>query len=105
MMEERFNQVMSAAQGWDEDAVNNVLGALVILGAVAEKFALADLINAEAAKIDALVDAFPNNPTPRPTVQNLIDANNSVGNVFAQLCCIVNAINEQIERGVDLLQD
>lgn len=104
-MEQQFSQVMNAAQNWDGDTVQSVLGALVILGALAEKFAIADLINAEADKIDALVDALPESPQTRPTVQDLIDANNSVGNVFAQLCCVLNAINEQIERGADLLQD
>lgn len=104
-MEEKFSQIMNAAQGWDGDVIQRVLGALVILGAVAEKFAIAELIDAEADKINALVDAFPEYPETPPTVQDLIDANNSVGNVFAQLCCVLNAINEQVERGADLLQD
>lgn len=102
-MEEKFSEVMNAAKGWNGDNVESVLGALIILGAVAEKFAIAELIAAEADKVDALVSAFPEYPETRPTVQDLIDANNSVGNVFAQLCCVVNAINEQIERGADLL--
>lgn len=103
-MEQQFSQVMNAASGYDGDIVRRVLGALVIFGAVSEKFAVADLVGAEAAKIDALVDAFSGStPTPRPSVSDLLAANRDVGNVLAQLCCIINAINDQIETGAALL--
>ena len=70
----------------------DILGGLVILSAVVTEFALADLIFAEAGKIEAAVESNAN-------VGDLISLDQSVANVLDQVCCIEKQIVEKIKQG------
>ncbi|MHA6253447.1 hypothetical protein [Oceanobacillus sp. CAU 1775] len=105
-MEKQFNQMMNATEGTSGSEIERVLGFFILIGAIEEKFALADLMEAEANKVDAVADAYRNGcATQAPTVGELQAVNDSVASVFENLCCVMEAINNQIDRGLGLLNE
>ena len=101
-MEKNFKQLMRTAQSYDSNEIERILGILLIVGAIREKFALAELIDAEADKIDALADRFEAD-SATVTADQLVEANQSAANVFNGLGNALQQINEQIEQGRKLL--
>ena len=71
----------------------DILGALVIISGVFTEFALADLLHAEARKIEVAVLATPTN------VEDLTSLDDSVANVLDHVCCIEKQIVEKIKQG------
>jgi len=71
----------------------DILGGLVILSGVFTEFALAEILFAEAEKIEAAVE---NNSTD---VEGLTYLDNSVAKVLEQVCCIEKQIVEKIKQG------
>ena len=102
-MEKNFKQLMRTAQSYDSNEIERILGILLIVGAIREKFALAELIDAEADKIDALADRFVEAGSGPVTAEQLVAANQSAANVFNGLGNALQQINEQIEQGRKLL--
>jgi len=102
-MEKNFKQLMRTAQSYDSNEIERILGILLIVGAIREKFALAELIDAEADKIDALADQFVEAGGGPVTAEQLVAANQSAANVFNGLGNALQQINEQIEQGRKLL--
>ena len=102
-MEQNFKQLMKTAQSYDWNELEKILGVLLIVGAINEKFALAELIRAEAEKIDALTDQFKKNDHTPVNAEQLVAANQSAANVFNGLGNALQQINEQIKQGKKLL--
>lgn len=71
----------------------DTLGALVIFSGVVTELALADILFAEAEKIETAVE---DNNT---SVEDLTNLDNSVANVLEQICCIEKQIVEKIKQG------
>lgn len=74
---------------------SNLLSAFVILSAVFTEFCLADLICAEADKVDYALDTS-------PSTDDLVALDNSIANVLQHVCCIEKQINEKIAQGIEL---
>lgn len=85
---EKINTTMDLASTANDD----VLGGVVILSAVFTEFCLADLICAEADKVEKAL--YKDSGVPE-----LTDLDNSVANVLKQICCIEEQINKKIEQG------
>lgn len=102
-MEQTFKNLMRTAQSYDNKEIERILGILLIVGAIREKFALAELIDAEADKIDVLADRFKKADSTPVTADQLVAANQSAANVFNGLGNALQQINEQIEQGRKLL--
>ncbi|MGM8366662.1 hypothetical protein ACLIBG_14495 [Virgibacillus sp. W0181] len=74
---------------------SNGLSGLIILSAIYTEFCVADLICAEADKVDYAIDST-------ATVGDLVNLDNSVAGVLDQLCCIERQVNEKIAQGIQL---
>lgn len=99
---DKMNTTKEMASGMD----NETLGGLTILSAVFTEFCLAEIICAEANKINSAVGWYYGNNASNVNSSNyynrleqLARLDDSVGNVLDKVCCVEGQINKKIEQG------